>query len=161
MELNNIRLTPQMLADLYPDVLVSSAATAVPEAAGISFLGNNHKHIVVLVKEVSAKYLPEQQLNFLVSVLTACQLGLADTAIVNTANTSMDYETAVTELGAKVILLFNVAPGEIRLPLDFPHFQVQKFREQTYVYAPSLQEIEKDKELKKQLWMALKTAFSI
>ena len=161
MELNNIQLTPQMLADLYPNVLVGSTTTSVPEQDEVSYLGDNNKNILVLVNEATAKYLPEKQLNFLVSVLTACQLSLADTAIVNVAGKNTDYETITAKLKAKVVLLFNVPPIDIRLPLDFPFFQVQKFREQTYVYSPSLAEVEKDVQMKKQLWAALKKAFCI
>jgi hypothetical protein len=161
MELNNIQLTPQMLADLYPNVLVESTATAVPEDSAFSFLGDNNKNIVVLVNETSAKYLPEKELNFLVSVLTACQLSLGDTAIINTSGKKIDYEKVTNSLKAKVVLLFNVPPGDINLPLEFPFFQVQKFREQTYVYSPALGEVEKDVQMKKQLWTALKKAFGI
>jgi hypothetical protein len=161
MELNNIQLTPQMLADLYPNVLVASTTTSVPEEDRINFLGDNNKNILVLVNEPSAKYLPEKQLNFLVSVLTACQLSLADTAIINTAGKKTDYESITEKLRSKVVLLFDVPPVAIRLPMDFPFFQVQKFREQTYVYSPSLAEVEKDVQMKKQLWGALKKAFGI
>jgi hypothetical protein len=161
MELNNIRLTPQMLTELYPNVLVASTTTSVPEQPALSFLGNNNKNILIIVKEGAAKYLPEQELNFLVSVLTACQLGLADTAIMNIAGKPFDHDAVVKDLGSKFILLFDVPPVDISLPLDFPHFQVQKFKEQTYVYAPALGVIEKDVQLKKQLWSALKKAFGI
>lgn len=160
-ELNNIQLTPQMLADLYPHVLVESASTSVPEEESISYLGDNNKNILVLVNEPSAKYLPEKQLNFLVSVLTACQLSLADTAIVNTAGKQPDYNKLTEKLQAKVVLLFDVPPTSIQLPMDFPFFQAQKFRERTYVYSPSLADVEKDVPMKKQLWGALKKAFGI
>lgn len=161
MELNNIQLTGQMLADLYPNVLVGTTATAVPEDDAFSFLGDNNKNILVLVNEAGAKYLPEKDLSFLVSVLTACQLSLADTAIVNTYGKKTDYEKVTSQMNAKVVLLFNVPPTEIKLPMDFPFFQVQKFREQTYVYSPALSVVEKDVQMKKQLWAALKKAFSI
>ena len=161
MELNNIQLTPQMLAGLYPHVLVESASNTVPEEESISYLGDNNKNILVLVNEPSAKYLPEKQLNFLVSVITACQLSLADTAIVNTAGKQIDYAGITGKLQAKVVLLFDVPPTDIQLPMEFPFFQVQKFRDETYVYAPSLAEVEKDVPMKKQLWVALKKAFGI
>ncbi len=161
MELNNIRLTSKMLAELYPDVLVGSTATAMPDEGEISFLGDNLKNILILVNERQAKFIPEKQLNFLVTVLTACSLSIADTAIVNTAGKKTDYNNVTSQLRSRVVLLFDVPPVDINLPLDFPFFQVQKFRDQTYVFSPSLEKVEADLAMKKQLWTSLKKAFSI
>src|SRR5688572_15295494 len=110
MELNNIRLTPQMIAELYPNVLIESTTTAVPQPAGIPFLGDNKKNILILVNEPSVKFIPEKELNFLVSVLTACQLSLADTAIVNLAGKKVAHTELNNELSAKTVLMFGVTP---------------------------------------------------
>ena len=82
MNLNNISLTPQQVADLYTNVLIESESIAVPEKENIAFLGNNKKNIVVLVNYTDVPFLPDEQLNFLMNILGACHLTLADVAIV-------------------------------------------------------------------------------
>ena len=62
---------------------------------------------------------------------------------------------------SKTVLLFDVTPASIGLPIHFPNFQVQHFNKRIYLCCPALGEIEKDTTMKKQLWNSLKTVFSL
>ncbi len=164
MSLNRIQLHPQQLAELYSQVLIETTATAVPEPAPPLFhsLGGNAKNILVVVASKKETFLPEGELTFLTSILSACQLTLADIALVNFLKLeTRDYQSLVQYFNSQTVLLFNVTPLELGLPFHFPHFQIQAFNKCTYLSAPELRLVENDKQLKKDLWMALKTIFGL
>jgi hypothetical protein len=126
------------------------------------FLGNNGKNIVVLVRHTEVPFLPDGELAFLTNILSACRLGLGDVAITNVSGMEADGITQVMDgLGAKTVLLFGIAPLETGLPIAFPHFQAQQFNKRTYLYSPTLAEIESDKNVKAKLWASLKNLFAI
>jgi len=160
MSLNTIHLHHQLLADLYPDVLIETYARAVPEKESFRFLGSNQKQILVLVENDTAPFLPDNELAFLTSVLSACKLSLADVAIVN-LHSLQDKENITEKIESKNVLLFGIDPLLIGLPIVFPHFQLQQFNKRTYLCAPTLQQIENDKATKLKLWNSLKTLFCI
>jgi hypothetical protein len=162
MGLNTIKLTPQLVADLYPDVLVESNTTVMPGKDGLKFLGKNGRNILVVVSKPDAAYLPDGELNFLTTVLTACGLGIADIAIINwTRIPDKNYQSVIEHLESRIVLLFDVKPVAFGLPVDFPHYQVQPFDNRTYVFAPALSLIESAVDQKKQLWLAIKKIFAI
>jgi DNA polymerase III psi subunit len=162
MSLNNISLPSHLLAELYQNALVQHNAMPVPEKAQVPFLGKNQKNILIVVDKKEAPYLPDNELSFLTNVLSACQLGLQDVAIVNW-NKLMEknYRLVVEQLKSKEVILFDVSPTVFALPESFPQYAVGSTDENKFVIAPSLSDIESKKEAKKQLWMALKQLFSI
>jgi DNA polymerase III psi subunit len=171
MSLNNLRLGPHLLKELYPNSLLQvDAASAVPETAepatpsgpDIRYLGNHKKQIAVLINNESMAFLPDNELNFLTNVLTACKLSLADVAIININRVppSMIHEK-LEEMQSKNILMMGISPADMDLPIHFPAFQLQPFNNRTWLHAPTLKEMESDKGLKMQLWNALKTLFQI
>lgn len=163
MSLNQIQLTNQQLADFYPDVLIESKTTKVQPAAGpVKYLGKNARKIVLLVDNAVAPFLPDNELNFLTNILSACKMSLADVAIVNIHALQKDEVlTSIQFLDPKNVLLFGIAPLNIDLPINFPLFQLQPFNGCIYLYSPSLQELESDKTLKSKLWNSLKNLFAL
>ena len=186
MSLNDIKLKPRLISDLYTNSLVethTSSVPVMPAAAKTSapalapaaapkvteapttrsanFLGRNEKGILVLVAKDDAVYLPDGELNFLTTILSACQLSLGDVAIVNWKTTHPDLEPLQQQLGSRFVLLFDVSPLEAGLPINFPHFQIQQFNGRTYLASPALSEVEKEVGIKRQLWPSLKKMFSI
>jgi hypothetical protein len=159
MSLNNIELKPQLLADLYRNTLVESGTTTVPEMK-LPGLGENRKNILVLVSHSSFPFLPDEELNFLTSILSACKLSLADIAVVNHAKTNA-AEVQKMHSNAGTVLMFGIEPSSIDLPINFPQFQLQQFNKRNYLHAPSLSLLEKDKAEKLKLWNALKRLFEI
>lgn len=160
MSLNDITLSTRNLADLYPSSLIEQVAGGQNEK--IKFLGKNEKNILVILSKENVAFIEEDELNFLSTVLSACRLSLADVAIVNLKQTpGADYRIFQNQLKSKTILLFDVETQIIDLPFNFPFFQVQQFEQATYLSAPSLANIEKEKALKTQLWTGLKNIFRL
>jgi hypothetical protein len=167
MSLNQIQLKPQMLAGLYNNKLLQTnastqiEATTVPENEPPRYLGKNQKKIIVIVSHPNLPFLPDSELALLSSILAACKLSIADIAIVN--NTRMEtnaIQKLILQEGQQV-LLFGIPPLAIDLPINFPQFQLQQFDKRTYLYSPSLAELEKNKTAKLNLWNCLKTLFGI
>ncbi|MEI6946052.1 hypothetical protein V9K67_02545 [Paraflavisolibacter sp. H34] len=161
MSLNNIQLHPGLLAALYPDVLVETAAAAAP-APALPYLGGNKKQITIVVPHEMKVFPVESELAFLTNILAACKLTLADVALVQLPpGAPLTYEFLRSELQSKAMLLFELAPDALDLPFHFPFFQLQEFDGCTYLAAPALKEIEKDKATKQKLWGCLKTLFNL
>jgi DNA polymerase III psi subunit len=161
MDLNTIQLDAQLLADLYPDNLIETITTTVPEKPVQQFLGHNEKKVLVLVSHQSVPFLPDEELSFLTSVLAACKLSMADIALANISKIEPGELPGLIESQANSVLLFGIDPSGIGLPINFPQFQLQQFNKRSYLHAPTLRELEKDKEAKRQLWNSLKKLFGI
>jgi hypothetical protein len=166
MSLDNILLPDMVLQGLYSkslyDLETNKSVIDDMQAGGISFLGSNQKHITILVNSDAATYLPDDELNFLLGILTACKLSMADIALVNLyKNADLTYSILAEQLKAEKIFLFGLNAATIELPLQFPHYQVQQFNNQVYLSSVSLTEMQANKEEKMKLWACLKKIFSI
>ena len=163
MSLNQIQLTNQQLANWYANVLIeSTTASPVPTQQTVKFLGKNAKHIVLLVSNDTAPFLPDDELSFLTNILSACKLSQADVAIVNVHSIDKEeVESLIEPLAPKHVLLFGITPLSIDLPINFPQFQLQAFNKRTYLYSPDLKTLENNKDLKLKLWNNLKTLFGL
>jgi hypothetical protein len=138
MSLDNILLPDMVLQGLYSkslyDLETNKSALDDIQPGSISFLGNNLKKITILVKSETAIYLPDDELNFLLGILTACKLSMADIALVNIAkNPDLVYSLLAEQLKAEKVFLFGLNAATIELPLQFPHYQVQPFNNQVYL----------------------------
>lgn len=166
MSLDNIQLPPSLIAELYKNSMVDTDNKQLKpkslESADLQFLGKNQKNILLLVQEENAVYLPDDNLNFLVDILNACKLSLSDTALVNVfKNKSANYKTLIEKFNPAIILFFGIDPAKLEFPLQFPYYQLQQYNNQTYLSAPSLNDLAADKQKKLQLWACLKKLFSI
>ncbi|HAO47761.1 MAG TPA: hypothetical protein DCQ97_12595 [Chitinophagaceae bacterium] len=157
MSLDNIQLTPIVLEGLF-----SKSLYDLKPAGIVSFLGENRRKIAVLVRATAAMYLPEDELNFLAGILTACKLSMADIALINVEkNTGLSYTLMTDQVKAETVLLFGVDLAELSLPLQFPHYQLQHFNNQVYLSSVPLQVLQADKQEKMKLWNSLKKVFSL
>jgi len=166
MSLDNIQLPAIVLHDLFKHSLVdlntNEPVAAITKTTGIASLGSNQKQITIIVADENTLYLPDGELNFLMGVLAACKLSMADVALVNIAkNTALTYTDIKEDLKAAIILLFGVEPSQLQLPLQFPNYQIQKFNSQVYLSAAPLQLLAADRAEKTKLWNCLKQVFSI
>lgn len=166
MSLDNIQLQGTILQSLYSKCLYDldsdkSALSAI-QTPNISFLGSNQKKITILVNCETAIYLPDEELSFLLGILTACKLSMADVALVNLIkNPGLSYTVLSEQLNAEKIFLFGPDAAVLELPLQFPLYQVQPFNNQVYLTAVSLKELQANKEEKMKLWNCLKKIFLI
>lgn len=166
MSLDDIQLGPSLAAGLYKKTLVDidnhQSETAAPKNGSLAVLGSNGQRVCILVNEQDFPFLPDEDLQFLTGILAACKLSMADVALVNTANTnSLNYQLLNDEISPSVILFFGTDPAAAGLPLQFPHYQLQKYNNQTFLSAPSLKILAENKEEKKKLWLCLKELFNV
>lgn len=173
MNINDIQLNPQLVAELYRSSLVEMGENPivsprqekkeepVPDS-GWKWLGENKKNILVIVRYTDAVHIPDKELDLLVTMLAACKLSLADTAIVNLNNhPEASYKELTSFFRSKIVLLFDTEPSGFGLPMSFPHYQLQAFANATFLYSPSLSELENDKVQKSKLWVCLKRLFNL
>ena len=183
MSLNNIHLNPGLLADMYKTSLIQTNEHQQPrkknnaalsthdavkadsrdtKAGSWKYLGEYKKSILIIVRYDNVPYLPNEQLNFLTSVLSACKLSLGDVAIVNTANApSAVYKDVQVKFKSHFTILLGLTPEVFEMPLSFPEFQVQPFNNCTFLHTPVLEVLETDKVLKSKLWVCLKKMFGV
>ncbi len=165
MSLDNIELTAFLIQELYKNSLIEFDAKEQIEknlpVSSFNILGNNRRRVIIIVENNETLYLPDNQLNFLLGILSACKLTMEDVAIMNiTKNKAVTYKAIDLELKAEKIILFGVSPAQIELPLEFPLYQIQQYNKQTYITAAMLPDIQDDKAEKTKLWNCLKQIFS-
>lgn len=133
------------------------------EPVSYKTLGNNKRQIAIVVNFPNEVFLPEDDLQFLTKMISACKLNMADVAIVNHAVAQVAIEPLKQQLQPKYVLLFGVEPGAIQLPINFPAFKEQAYAGSTYLFTPPLnqlnQENDEAKLLKRKLWDCLKRLF--
>lgn len=160
----------QLPVFLYPSIFKNhlvnlrddAAIKTTQEKPIVEFLGNNEKKITFLVDDSKNKFLPDAQMKFLSDLLAACYLNMADIAIINTYHhTKITYRDLADQLPAEKVLIFGVSASNLDLPFTIPFFQVQNFQQRIYMTSPSIEEIQANKDLKRQLWICLKKIFNI
>ena len=167
MSIDNIRIPNSLYKSLYKNNLVdlqkkSTYTGDSSTKSHIAFLGGNEKHVIFLVKNDECKFLNDSELNFLSSLLSACNITMADIAVINFSNSSKpDHNVISSQFKGSKVLCFGVSAGEIDLPFNIPYFQVQPFKEAQYIFSPSLEAIKADTEVKKQLWGGLQRLFNL
>ena len=166
MSLDKIQLPGFLYQSIFKNnlVVIKSESTdkSLRKESKINFLGGNEKKIIFIGKDNQNKFLGDDQMKFLNDLLNACHLNMADIAFLNfRENNAFTYHDITEQLSPKKILIFGVTTKELDLPFTIPFFQVQNFHDQVYVIGPSLEQIQLDKELKKQLWNCFQKIFNI
>jgi hypothetical protein len=175
MSLNNVILPQMLIADLYKNTLLpinepsmpASPAPLMPEkqAPGLQFLGKHLKKTTVFVYFKQDIYLPDAHLNFLGNVLKACNLNLADIAIINIAKQEVTVEAVKELLAPNGLIFFNVDPASIRLDCILPEFSIKRIDGMLLLRVPPLEKLNQNNEegklLKSKLWLCLKEFFTV
>lgn len=168
MSLNNIEFPGFIIADLYKNHLVTGNKPPGPvqeEKQGIKFLGNNKKHVTILVQYPDTVFLSEKNLQFITKMLEACRMNIGEVAIINHARTAVTISELKNQLAPKSLILFGIEPMMIKLPLSFPQFKTQAYDGCTFLYSPPIEELDQatgeSKLLKSKLWICLQKLFEI
>jgi hypothetical protein len=166
MSLDNIQLPGIVIQDLFKKSLVdlkTEQPLAHSDSPGsMAWLGKNGQRVAILVNSSESLYLPDQELEFLMGILTACRLTMADVALVNLhRHPGLDYKALTAATGCEKVILFGVAPDLLQMPLSFPPYQVQRYNNQVYLCSPPLQALQADRMEKSKLWVCLKQIFSL
>jgi len=155
-------VTVEPVAAPIPSVADPSPSTFPPSTSPWQALGHNQKGISIVVHYAGITHLPDTELQFLTSILSACKLSLADVAIINYhTHMGTPVRQFLDHFHSKTVLLFGVTPDQFGLSARFPEFQVQQLAGVTYLASPALEICSADVPLKKQLWTSLKRIFSI
>ena len=165
MSLDNIQISSHHLRNLYTKSLVDldpvQAKSKKQDKTDIVFLGNNEKHITILVNDEKNAFLDESELELLVNILRACNIYMADVSLINiNQSVNVKYENIQSQLKPAIILFFGVDPSKLDFPLSFPHYQVQEYNNQVYLSAPDLATLTVQIEEKKKLWGSIKNIFN-
>jgi hypothetical protein len=160
-----------VIAELYPGSITALTPVPAPDASPASktevyrYLGKNQKKVSVITRYKDDPYIPEEHLQFLIKILSACKLNLGDVAILNDASGGVSIGKLKQELDPGFVLLFAVEPVEIGLPLSFPPLRPQSFEGCNFLTIPGIDSLIPDTEiakgLKKQLWDCLKKMFVV
>lgn len=146
-------------------ILAGEVNNAPPAGNNIKYLGKNQQQIAILVKNPGEVFLADNELNLLTKMLTACKLTLADVAIINIAQTPVQQDQIHKELNPFKIIMLGVESKDILLPMNFPEYRVQPHGPCSYLMSPGLStmvsETETSRNVKTQLWMALKQLFGL
>ena len=166
MSLDNINLPPLVLQQLFTHTLIEAKNNPTVDSKSTEkpflTLGNNQKKVLILVESEETLYLPDNELNFLLGILAACNLTMEDVAILNIKkNPSVNYQRITDELKSEKVFLFGLQPDQIELPVNFPTYQIQKFNNQVYLAAPALSNFHDNKAEKTRLWICLQQIFNI
>lgn len=167
MDLNNLKLSPHLLSELYKNSLVvidkpGISTVKSKEKKTWKFLGDNRRNILLVVNYSDARHVPPEELAFLDNLLSACKLNMNDVAIINLHNQdTTDFTGILSFFESNIVFLFGVEPKTLGLPIHFPHFQVQPFNGITFLSSPGLTDISTDKILKSKLWVCLRRIFNI
>jgi DNA polymerase III psi subunit len=123
---------------------------------------NIEKRNILVIVHSTEITLNEKQSVFLQSILKACKIEASKVNIISTSSPQFgDYKQLNSLFGIEKCLLFGIEPSAIKLPMNFPSFQIQSYQNQQYLWAPSLEELENDKNQKITLWNSLQKIFQI
>jgi len=177
MDLNNIELPASVVVELYQSSLSASGSIlpvqkplainseTIPiaeKAVTWKSLGDNRKNILILLNSPEAVHIADNELVFLTGILGACKLSIADVAIVNRHHyPESSYKELTAHFKSKIVFLFDIEPASFGLPMSFPHYQIQSFAGNSFLYSVSLKNLENDKVEKTKLWVSLKRLFNL
>jgi hypothetical protein len=156
MGIDQIRLSPELIKSLYPEILVGETAF---------FLGKNLKRISFLVYSSEFDFLPEDQFVFLHKMLSACKLSLDDITVINTARVSLTPDDLRQRWQPTTIFLWGVRPDSLNLGTDLPDFAISTNDGISVIRIPTpdilIGNDAAGQDLKKRLWTCLKKLFTL
>jgi len=172
VSLEKLVLPPASIAALYGKSLVEpvdemqASGPAAKEIAGeYSIKGSNNGKISLLVNDSADPILSVHHLQFLIRMLEACKMNIDDVAILNHAHQNIQIKQLKIQLAPTRVVLFGIRSIDIGLPVNFPLFNPQVYDGVTYLFVPSLQELNQENEegklLKSKLWVCLRQLFGI
>jgi hypothetical protein len=171
MSFNKLSLPSTIIVDLFRHSLVQAgfgeglAAVDTEGNQPYRFLGGNLKKTNLIISSPDSFSIPEKHLSFLVKILEACKMTLADVAILNHASRNIEIDELKEQLQPRTIILFGIEPKQINLPFNSPAFKIQEYDGCHFLYAPSMEELNQDTEngklLKSKLWVCLRKLFEV
>lgn len=155
-------LYPKLFGKNLVDTKAQLGNNVSAKEPAISFLGGNEQKIIFLLNDPQNRFLADTRVKFVDDLLAACHLTITDIAIVNFFhNNTITYRELIAQLQPRKILIFGTPTNDLGLPFTIPFFQIQNFQERVYMLSPSIEDLQMNTELRKQLWACLQKIFNI
>jgi len=177
MGLNQLQLSPELVATLYPESLVlvpdeKKEKILAPfrelptvQEPVYSFLGKNLQSICILVSYPEEKFMPDGELLFLKKILTACKFSLDDIALVNTKQLPVSPEAIKKQFLPHNIILWGDSVHHFSTDISLRDMVISPWGNISVlpVFKAGQMSIDSPEstELKKALWVSLKKLFNL
>jgi hypothetical protein len=177
MGINDLQLSPELIAALYPETLVTAgnpAPVSGPVKPGeppvkkpaYTFLGRNRRLLCILVSCSDEEFMPEEQLVFLQKIMAACKYSLDDIAVINTYRQPLDLESLKNQFSPHVIFLWGNPPPDIPgFPKTLTDMSVTNWENMIVLPVAQAGLMSMDNPeglaLKRVLWTSLKKIFNL
>lgn len=177
MGINDIRLSAELIASLYPEILVAennpdpgkipvrTGLTQTKMEPGYSFLGKNLRNICFLVNYPDDEFIPEDQFTFLQKILTACKLSLNDITLINTNKTAVELQALQRQFQSSIIFFWGNAPDIMGMNQNFPDMTISAWGNIQILPVMQAEMMSWDNprglEMKRNLWISLKKLFNL
>ncbi len=168
MSFKEAKLPKFLIIDIYKNALINTVNTTAQKEQirnSLEFLGENKKNIVIVLEDNEAVFIADDKLQLLTNLLQACNLSLADVAIINIANKNLNYSTIKNSIPFEFLLMMGINIKQFELPLIFSKNKVQQFNNSNLLITENLSDLlgnsTEVKTEKKALWNALKIMFNI
>ncbi|MEO5911139.1 MAG: hypothetical protein ABIP95_09645 [Pelobium sp.] len=129
----------------------------IPVKKSFEYLGDNNKYLLIVVNEPSVAFLKKDDLGFLLKIMAAKKLELADVAIINLhKNEGADYTALKDFFGFNKIITFGINPKILKIDSAVAN------KKSVYNNTPilgtwDLNKLQIDQEKKTIFWNELKT----
>lgn len=139
-----------------PDPVVEESKEVIKVKPEFTYLGDNNKYILVIVKEPVKEFVNQEELVFLLKILAAKKWELKDIAIINIEKYSnLDFDDLKDYFACSRILTFGINPASLNITgasanktLDFKGVKI--------LGTWTLKQLEKDVSKKTVYWNELK-----
>lgn len=150
------------------DLTISGNKNIVPEKQPENvkyWLGDNARHILLIVKDPDHVYISDGNLDFLGKILAACHFNLSDVALVNIARTAIHFDQLSATLLPQYVILFQAQLSDVGLRNGLKPYQPDRREGCTYLQAASLSQMNNGtpaaKQEKQRFWISLKQVFGM
>jgi hypothetical protein len=177
MGINDLTLTPGLVAALYPETLIvtkelyqdsdkgQAGLTPDPLNTVYPYLGKNLQSICFLVSHPDSEFIPEPQLAFLQKILTACKFTLDDIAVINTGRRQVDMNNLKKGMDPRFIFLWGTGLDVTGFDQELSDMVMTTWQNISLVRVEKTALMSGDTPeamaLKRNLWICLKKLFNL
>jgi len=177
MGINNLQLSTELIAALYPDSLVriedsdppkkkvGTKKPDLPDNLDYPFLGKNLRSICFLVFYPDEEFIPGRQLVFLQKILSACKCSMDDIALINASRTPVKMDALRRQFNPRIIFLWGAGSVPAGILEKFPDMVISTWENILILPVQQANQMSSDlpenQELKRNLWVSLKKLFSL
>ena len=177
MGINDLQLTSELIASLYPEILISgqdpgpdiSMAKSPDDKPATTpvyaFLGKNLRSLSILVSCPGVEFIPGEQLIFLEKILAACKYSLDDIALINTYQQPVNIENLKNQLHPDIVFLWGKQTPIPGLPESLEDMSISTWGSIRVLSVTQVELMSGDSAeglaLKRILWSSLKKIFNL